>query len=130
MVDRGAAALLKLAAGLALFLVATAWVASGPLALRTGEAMRQGVAAVVIPGRTMATEVVALRGLPVYVFVVGADEFWVYDSRTRADLQNLAELGRGVVPTLNGSREPSRIHETAILRFDRGSGRLKGVHRH
>jgi hypothetical protein len=128
--DRGAGGLLKLAAGLVLILGGVAWVSTGPLGVQVRVAVRQGTVPIVSPGRTMATEVVAARGVPVYVFAVAGDEFWVYESRTHADLQNLADLGRGAPPARNASAAPARLDEVAILRFDRSIGVLTAVYRH
>src|SRR6185503_16870938 len=125
MGDHGGPRLLGLAGGLLLFLAGLAWVSAGPLGTQARTAMRRGTEAVLVAGRTTATEVVSRRGLPVSVRVVEGDEFWIYDSRTRADLESLESLGRGALPAREGSPGPVRLDEAGILRFDRATGRLK-----
>jgi len=112
---------------LAMFLVSLAGLpATPPGPGVTGASGRP----VVVPGRTTGREVFALLGRPARRLVVAGDAFWVYESRTLADLENLADLGQGLLATRNVSESPARMDEVGMLRFDGATGRLKAVYRH
>ena len=81
-----------------------------------------------VAGRVTAYGLSRIHGLPARVYQVGGDVFWLYEIRTKTDLDNAERMQRGnheLGPSVPG---PVPLARVSVLRFDGETRVLKGLY--
>jgi len=119
-----------------LFLLAPLGLATGTLLVPTGswlgDASVPGAAEADAPplvvGRVTSYGLTRIHGLPARVYRVGGDVLWLYQIRTKADIDNAERIQRGdpeLGPSVQG---PVPLARVSVLRFDGETRVLKGMY--
>ena len=118
-----------------LLLLAPLGVATGTLLVPVGSwwlgdvpGAAEADASPLVAGRVTAYGLSRIHGLPARVYQVGGDVFWLYEIRTKTDLDNAERMQRGdreLGPSVSG---PVPLARVSVLRFDGDTRVLKGMY--
>jgi hypothetical protein len=111
---------LALAAG-ALLVPVGSWLGDAPGAAEAD-------APPLVVGRVTSYGLTRVHGLPARVYRLGGDVYWLYQIRTKADLDNAERMQRGnpeLGPSVAG---PVPLSNVSVLRFDGDTRVLKGMY--
>ena len=117
-----------------LFLLAPLALATGTLLFPIGSWLgdvrgaAEADAPPLVAGRVTSYGLTRVHGLPARVYRLGGDVYWLYQLRTRADLDNAERMQRGnpeLGPSVAG---PVALSRVSVLRFDGDTRVLKGMY--
>lgn len=115
-----------------LFLLTPLAVVAGALLLPTGswlgDVPAEADAPPLVAGRVTSYGLTRVHGLPARVYRLGGDVYWLYQVRTKADLDNAERMQRGdpeLGPSVAG---PVALSSVSVLRFDGDTRVLKGMY--
>ena len=107
-------------------------VVAGALLLPTGswlgDVPAEADAPPLVAGRVTSYGLTRVHGLPARVYRLGGDVYWLYQVRTKADLDNAERMQRGdqeLGPSVAG---PVALSSVSVLRFDGDTRVLKGMY--
>ena len=117
-----------------LFLLTPLALAAGALLIPTGSwfgdvpGAAEADAPPLVVGRVTSYGLTRVHGLPARVYRLGGDVYWLYQIRTKADLDNAERMQRGdpeLGPSVAG---PVALSTVSVLRFDGDTRVLKGMY--
>ena len=97
-----------------------------------GDVSRPGIAEADAPplvaGRVTSYGLTRVHGLPARVYQVGGDLFWLYEIRSKTDLDNAARIQRGNTELGPSVLGPVPMASVSVLRFDTETRVLKAMY--
>ena len=81
-----------------------------------------------VAGRVTSYGLTRVHGLPARVYRIGSDIFWLYDIRSKTDLDNAARIQRGDTELGRSVPGPVPLTSVSVLRFDADTRVLKAMY--